>query len=110
MSFTISYTTSTNYNVIALRGGITIDTSIQMTSELNKKVLFQKDLLLDLSGVKFIDSSGLSLIINLENRLKACNKQLSILKPSEVVKKILRETNMLKVLTIIDSYETSEKL
>ena len=104
MSLNISYTASTNYDMIAIRGNMTITS---MSSGLNKYINneAQKDLILDLSEVKSIDSRGLSLVIELKNKTNECNKQLYILKPSEAVMKTLRETNMLKVLTIVDSSE-----
>lgn len=102
MSLDISYTASTNYDIIAFRGNMTITFMATGLSKYSNNEA-QKDLVLDLSEVESIDSRGLSLIIDLKNKTNECNKQLYILKPSEAVLKILRETNMLKVLTIIDN-------
>ncbi len=99
------------YDIIGFRGEISIITSTPVSLELNKKVGkdFQKDLVLDLSEVNSIDSSGLRLIIGLNNTMSERNKQLYILKPSETVQKIFRETNMVKILKIIGSCETIEE-
>ncbi len=111
MNLEFSFTTARDYHTIIFRGDMTVISSAPVSMELSKKIAAEskKDYVLDLSGVKSIDSSGLRFIITLKEKIEEHNGQLSILKPSKTVMKILRETNMIKVLDIIKSYDTLKK-
>lgn len=55
-----------------------------------------KGLALDLSGVKFIDSSGLRALVKLQEVVPA----LVLVSPSPVVRKLLALTNMLDIFEV----------
>lgn len=103
MDFEITYTTSGDYNIVTFHGDLTI---VTITSDL-KKHLYNgaKNVIVNLSEVNNIDSRGLSMIIKLKNEIKRRHKHFYILNPSQAVKKVIRETNMNKVLAVIDSLE-----
>lgn len=109
--FKLSHTSSLYYDVFSFKGDVTVTSLIQVTAELNaythKNLL--NDLVLDLSGTGHIDSSGIRLIVNLKKRMESSRRQLYLLKPSQNVLSILEETNMDKILNIVDSNEALEK-
>jgi N-acetylglucosaminyldiphosphoundecaprenol N-acetyl-beta-D-mannosaminyltransferase len=49
-----------------------------------------RDCLLDLSGVEFIDSTGVGVLIRLQKKIRASNRQLVLLSLSENVKRALK--------------------
>lgn len=53
-----------------------------------------EDVLLDLSAVEFIDSSGLRAIVVGHRRLEAADRQLRLLRPSNSVKRLLEITSL----------------
>ena len=109
--FTLSHNSSLHYDVYSFEGDVTVTSLMQVTAELNvythKNLL--KDLVLDLSGTGHIDSSGIRLIVNLKKKMESNNQQLFLLKPSQNVLGILEETNVHKILNIVDSNEALEK-
>lgn len=55
-----------------------------------------KDFVLDLSGVKFMDSSGIGLIIGRYNLLKLIDSSMTIINPTSSIKRILELSNVSK--------------
>lgn len=49
-----------------------------------------RDCLLDLSGVEFVDSTGVGLLIRLQKKIRASGRQLVLLQPSQNVQQALR--------------------
>lgn len=60
-----------------------------------------KECVIDLEKVKFMDSSGLGLIMGRYNLIKMLNAKMTILNPGEQVKKILSMTQLTKDIKII---------
>jgi len=61
------------------------------------------DILMDLSKVSFVDSSGLSVIISIFKQLKSSNHQLKLCGLQEQPMELLEITQLHKIFTIIDS-------
>ncbi len=65
-----------------------------------------KKLILDFSKLKFIDSSGLGVLIHLSNKAKKEQAtKLYILQPNEYIMDILKLTKLFKFFTIVNSKE-----
>jgi anti-sigma B factor antagonist len=54
----------------------------------------------DLSSVTFIDSSGLRVLVRADKRLDAGGGDLTLLRPSEPVRRLLEITGLVSALTI----------
>lgn len=65
----------------------------------------QAPLVLDLSGVGFIDSSGIGLLAALNTRMKNAGRLLVLRKPSPNVRKTLELVQLLPYFEIADSDE-----
>lgn len=84
---------------IKLNGEVDISNADQLRSTLNE--VFKEtpaDLTIDLSDLVYIDSTGLGVIIGAYGTIKKDGYKISLVKPKDNVKKLLRITNMDKVL------------
>lgn len=108
---TFLFTSGLNYDIFTLHGDVTVGTIIGITAELNKYTAknLKKDLVIDLAEVEYIDSSGIRLLVNLNKKMELLKRQFYLLSPSKSVLHLFKQTNMEKVLAIIDSMETLEK-
>lgn len=64
-----------------------------------------KHLALELSGIDFMDSSGIGLIMGRYARLKAIGGELTVKAPSERVRRILNMAGIERIVRIEDSRE-----
>lgn len=55
---------------------------------------------INLSGVEYLDSSALGMLLMLRERVLAANKQIALTNPNETVMKILDIANFKKLFTI----------
>ncbi|KAF0202691.1 MAG: anti-anti-sigma [Gallionellaceae bacterium] len=55
---------------------------------------------INLSGVEYLDSSALGMLLMLRERVQATNKQIVLTNPNETVMKILDIANFKKLFTI----------
>ena len=60
-----------------------------------------RNLMVDLRGVTFIDSMGLTMLLRIDRLCTANGGSLALAAPSENVKKLLRMAQLDKVLTIL---------
>jgi anti-sigma B factor antagonist len=83
-------------------GEITLDIVQDLKSEILKAVEGQEatSLLLDLSGISFIDSSGIGFLVAMNTRMKNAGNELVICRPSTQVKKTLELVQLLDFFTI----------
>lgn len=107
----LNCTPAANYDIFSLSDALNIASIISITSELSHHIetMKGKDLVLDLSAVSFIDSSGVRFLLNLKKKMEAKKKKLYLLQPSETVRNVLSHTNVDKVFSLLDSSETLEK-
>lgn len=107
----LSHSSSRYFDTFIFEGDMSITSLITVKAELNAYTSRHvvKNLVLDFSGTTHIDSSGIRLIINLKKKIETFKRNLYILKPSEKVLSILEDTNMNKILTVINSIEDLER-
>lgn len=67
----------------------------------------QNRIAVDLTGIEFIDSSGLGALINGLKTARQAGGDLRIAAPNDQVKLVLQLTNMERLLTAYDSAETA---
>lgn len=88
---------------VAAGGGATL--LDQMLQELI--VQGSKALLLDMSGVDFMDSEGIKVLIRAYTSLHQKGGTLRLLRPSEHVRQILTMTRLLTIMEAFDDEETA---
>ncbi len=67
----------------------------------------ENTLVLDMQDVRECDSSGLKLLIDLNRKAEAENKQLLLYRPRPVLRDLLAMTRLDAILTIIDVLDDS---
>lgn len=98
LSIISNYDESRDCQKISLKGEIDLDTAEQFRSEL-KKVTEQKimDIVIDMSQLDYIDSSGLGILIGTLKKLKTQNKDIYLNSLKDNVKKVFTITGLDKI-------------
>lgn len=60
-------------------------------------------IVLDLSGLRFIDSRGLSMILSLDRRVREAGRQLTIVRGPDAVHRVFEITGLLDRLDFVDN-------
>lgn len=92
------------FTVLAFAGEVDVYTA----TELRDRVLDayrrgQTRLIIDLTGVPFIDSTGLSVLVGAFKRIRTAGGSLRIVVADEVVLKVFRVTGLHKLFTICET-------
>lgn len=91
-----------NYILIEAKGALTSNTFTELQLK-SFDFLTQTSLVLDLSEISKIDSSGMSVIMALHNEAEALNQQFYLMRPSFEAKKAIENTGFLDTFNIIQS-------
>lgn len=91
--------------VIRVAGEIDLSTSERLDTELEHLMAASEGrrLVLDLTGVGFLDSTGLRALWAARQRAQSAGSRLVLASPSEPVMRVLRVTKLDKVFQIVDS-------
>lgn len=104
----LAVTTDPNRTVVTVTGEIDLATQGQLRAELNELIVAgQVDLVVDLSGVTFVDSTGLGALIGARRRVHAFHGSLALVIPDESVRKVFTITGLEKVFAIHDTLEAA---
>lgn len=104
----IAVSTDRHRTVVTVTGEIDIATQGQLRTKLNDLVVAgHVDLVLDLSGVSFVDSTGLGALIGTRRRVHAFHGSLALVIPDESVMKVFTITGLEKVFAIHDTLEAA---
>ncbi|MCX8084567.1 MAG: STAS domain-containing protein [Calditerrivibrio sp.] len=76
----------------------------ELNEELNK-LKMDKDILLDMSGLQFIDSSGLGIIVGYYKKFKKSNRVFGLMGVNDRVAGILQIVGLLGIVKIFKSEE-----
>ena len=104
----VAVTSHSHRTVVTVSGEIDLATQGQLRAELNELVVAgQVDLVLDLSGVTFVDSTGLGALIGTRRRVHAFHGSLALVIPNESVMKVFTITGLEKVFAIHDTLDSA---
>lgn len=94
------------YTLIVLSGDIDVTNSEQLRDLLDTEVARQPRLLIvDLSGVPFMDSSGLQALLRANRALDRMGGVLSLVAPREAVARTLRLTAADRLIPVYDTVD-----
>jgi anti-sigma B factor antagonist len=100
----LAVSTDASRTVVTVTGEIDLATQGQLRTTLNDLVVAgHVDLVLDLSGVDFVDSTGLGALIGTRRRVHAFHGSLALVIPNEAVMKVFTITGLEKVFDIHDT-------
>lgn len=107
MPFTVD-TPSDGIAVVRFTGRLNMVTAPRLREVVNTSVAAGRTrVAVDLSGVEFIDSSGLGALINGLKTARQAGGDLRIAAPNDQVRLVLQLTNMERVLTAYDSADSA---
>jgi len=92
-------------NRIKLSGELTIYSASSILGQLDKNLLQEKDLLLDLSKVSEIDTAGIQLLFVLKKYIDDNQNTFVIEKTASCIDNVLTQLNLLKFLNREASHE-----
>jgi anti-sigma B factor antagonist len=92
--------------IIVVRGELDLATSPELEAQLRKVWdSGNEQLVIDLRELEFMDSTGLSIIVKAHQRLSDEGRQLSIVRGSQQVQRLLDLTGVSERLQLVDTPE-----
>ena len=96
---------------VCLSGEIDHHSAVWVRAEIDERISLcqPRRAVLELSGIDFMDSSGLGLIMGRYAKMKAIGGELIIRSPGERMMKIIRLAGLERIVTIESACEEKEK-
>jgi len=91
--------------VVALEGDVDLRCSPALRKELLERTFERRDIVVDLSAVGYIDSSGIAGLVEAYQGARDNGTRFLLAAPSEPVLRVLRLARLDRVFTIVDSVE-----
>ena len=93
--------------VVFAVGEIDLATSPTMREALIEAVESRRHLIVDLSAVTFLDSTGLSVLIRTQKRIETTHKTMSLVGPTGMVARVLRITRLDEAIPVHPNLDTA---
>ena len=95
-----------SYLIVSLNGDFDIENSQTLKTEVRKKISAENpNVVIDLSNVNYIDSSGLGTLIAIQKDARFNGGSLSIVGASEQIKRVMKMTNLDKLFDFYNSLD-----
>jgi anti-sigma B factor antagonist len=101
--FNVETSAGAHATVVAVTGELDLATSPALEAELERASSGAERVILDLRGVSFMDSTGLSLLVKAQRRAQESNRQLAVVRGGARVQRLLSLTGVAERLTLIDA-------
>ncbi|MFA5479536.1 MAG: STAS domain-containing protein [Candidatus Muiribacteriota bacterium] len=95
---------------IKLTGKLIYDTEEEVNLTFEEIISLEKNILLDLSDLNYINSSGLGIFINLLKNIKKINRRLVIINPGAEVRMLFEITSLDKMFEIVNTIDEAKCL
>jgi anti-sigma B factor antagonist len=92
--------TRSNFLLVKVEGHLTARHILSARATFNQALQEHGNIAMDLSGIQFLDSMGVGILVNLFKQMKKKGGRLIILNPSQVAKEIFEVSDMDKWLPI----------
>jgi len=102
MNLDIAVSTLNGLTWVTLEGQLDLATAPAMRRELSRIPLADTDVRLDLGGVTFVDSTGLSTLLALANDAEAHGRRITLVKPSPAVARLLWLVDVVRRFDMVD--------
>lgn len=106
MSLDVTTEARDGITLVILSGELDIYTVASFRSDLESVDPATSPLVLDLSEVTLLDSSGLGALVSLLNRARAGEGQLGLVCPQKRIRRVFEITGLRKAFVFGDDYET----
>ncbi len=88
--------------IISVSGEIDLENSGNLRQQVHGALDDNKAVSVDMSGVNYIDSSGIAVLIESKQRAGEASKVFKIIKPSEAVLSVLKMAKLISFFEIIN--------
>jgi anti-sigma B factor antagonist len=96
--------------MVLVEGEVDIATASRLISVLNSSVAEAiRSVIVDLSRVGFMDSTGLALLINANRRLSLRRKGFAVVCPPGPLRRVFEITDMMETLHVCPDQETAQR-
>ena len=104
---TLTFSNRKNSLVMSISGEIDHRYSVRIRNEADRRIVTYPDkhFIIDLTGVSFMDSSGIGVIIGRYKLIKSFGTTVSIVSSNPTLKKILEMSGIEKIIPIHQSLE-----
>jgi anti-sigma B factor antagonist len=104
----VEQTSRDGVELLLVEGEIDISTSPRMISALNRAVQEAlESVVVDISAVGFMDSTGLALLINAHRRLKRRQKGFAVVCPAGPLRRVFEITDLVDLLHVCPDRESA---
>jgi anti-sigma B factor antagonist len=103
--FSVEVNLDERATVVTVTGELDLATSPELEAELERTTTGPDLVILDLRGVSFMDSTGLSLLVKAQRRAQDAQQQLAVVKGGAQVQRLLKLTGVADRLTLVDAPE-----
>lgn len=86
--------------VVVLHGELDVADAARVTAELAIVAARERDIIIDLAGLEFIDSSGLAALVRVRKHARRAGGDLLLAAPQEQVLRILTVTRLIDVFSV----------
>ncbi len=94
-------THTANLSTVVCTGRITGDTTEQLSNEVRRLIPQNREIVVDLSGVDYLDSSGLGALVGLYISARRAGTAVKLVKLNDRIAELLRLT---KLATVFEGY------
>jgi anti-anti-sigma factor len=67
-----------------------------------------RDIVVDLAGLSFVDTSGLIALVDLQRRAATAGGSLRLTKPPRLLRRLLELTKMKDIFAVVDDYQVAK--
>ncbi len=95
-----------SYLIVSLTGDFDVESSEELKNEVRKKLSSSTpNVVMDLTNVSYVDSSGLGTLIALQKDARFNGGSLCIVGASSQIKRVMKMTNLYRLFTFYDKLE-----
>ena len=97
------------YCIVAASGELDVFTTAQLRATLQERLVDAADvhLVVDLSGLAFMDSSGLGTLVRTHKQARGLRGSFAVVCPAGPVRKVIELTGMVHVLRVFDTLDAA---
>jgi len=86
--------------IVALRGVLDVADAVSVAAALTAVAARQRDIIIDLAGLEFIDSSGVAALVRGRRQARYAGGELLLAAPQQQVLRVLTLTRLLEVFPV----------
>ena len=86
--------------VVVLRGELDVAAAVRVVAEITVVAARERDIVVDLAGLEFIDSSGVAALVRARNHARHAGGDLLLAAPREQVLRVLALTRLIDVFSV----------